>query len=203
MTARRPATGSQPRADRSRAALIAETVDYILTEGFTPPSVRKITERAGVTWGVVQYHFGDLDGVLMAVVDQGFAELNECLDELRPKAAATPIEQRTEVVVDTVWQAFSTPVSMAALEILIATRVGRSAAANRHLASMSVRLNDVGLQLSDTIDPKDATRIGSIIWTAIRGMVTVQMLWPEQLDSAGDRRTLVDLITSYVRSLER
>jgi len=34
---------------------------------------RHITDRAGLTWGVVQYHFGDLDGLCwMAVVDKGF-----------------------------------------------------------------------------------------------------------------------------------
>ena len=31
--------------------VIDETVRYILDEGFAAPSVRRITERAGVTWG--------------------------------------------------------------------------------------------------------------------------------------------------------
>ncbi len=79
---RRPASGNQPRAERTRQAVINETVRYILEEGFTAPSVRRITERAGLTWGVVQYHFGDLDGLLMAVVDAGLRQLTEVIEQL-------------------------------------------------------------------------------------------------------------------------
>src|ERR1700761_3479372 len=121
MTApRRPPTGGQARAERTRAAVIDEAVRCILDEGFIPPSVRHITDRAGVTWGVVQYHFGDLDGLLMAVVDKGFGELLSALDELPPPPIRKgSVRARTEFVIDTVWEAFSSPTSMAALEILI------------------------------------------------------------------------------------
>lgn len=51
MTApRRPPTGTQARAERTRTVVIDETVRCILDEGFAPPSVRHITDRAGVTW---------------------------------------------------------------------------------------------------------------------------------------------------------
>jgi AcrR family transcriptional regulator len=45
-----------------RAIVIDETIRCILEEGFAAASAKHITERAGVTWGVVQYHFGDRDG---------------------------------------------------------------------------------------------------------------------------------------------
>lgn len=60
--------------------VIDETVRCVLEEGFGAASAEHITERAGVTWGVIQYHFGDRDDLLMAVVDKGFAQL---LAELR------------------------------------------------------------------------------------------------------------------------
>ena len=108
MTApRRPPTGGQARAERTRNAVIGETVRCILEEGFAPPSVRHITDRAGVTWGVVQYHFGDLDGILMAVVDQGFGELIDALAGLSPEAAQLEAQERVGFVVEAVWRAFS------------------------------------------------------------------------------------------------
>ena len=106
----------------------------ILDEGFAPPSVRHITDRAGLTWGVVQYHFGDLDGLLMAVVDKGFAELLEALGKL--PAAPENASDRTEFVINAVWDAFSSPTSMAALEILIATRGLRDGVPAKHLADL-------------------------------------------------------------------
>src|SRR5206468_4391703 len=94
---RRPANGSQLRADRTRALVIDETVRCILEEGFAAASAKHITERAGVTWGVVQYHFGDRAGLLMAVVDKGFAELIDSLHELPLDTENT--RARTESIV--------------------------------------------------------------------------------------------------------
>ena len=149
MTApRRPPTGTQARAERTRTAVIDETVRCILDEGFAPPSVRHITERAGLTWGVVQYHFGDLDGLLMAVVDRGFGELLDALAELPTQAVREgSVAARTAFVVDTIWDAFSSPTSMAALEILISTRGLRDAVANTHLADLMATLSVLGRHL--------------------------------------------------------
>lgn len=199
MTApRRPPTGSQARAERSRQTVIDETVGYILQEGFAPPSMRQITERAGLTWGVVQYHFGDLDGILMAVVDKGFGELLQTLDALPARAAAVGAQKRPAFIVDAVWQAFSTPTSMAALEILIATRGARTSSANAHLAAMTQRLNEIGRHLDPDLAPARAGRLGNLIWATIRGLVAVQLTWPEPLDSTRDREMLVEVITAYL-----
>jgi AcrR family transcriptional regulator len=202
MTApRRPPTGTQARAERTRAVVIDETVRCILDEGFAPPSVRHITDRAGVTWGVVQYHFGDLDGLLMAVVDKGFGELLDALDELPPPAVRKGgVRARTEFVIDTIWDAFSSPTSMAALEILISTRGLRGTVANTHLADLMVTLTKLGRHLGEGLSAPHAGRIGNLIWATLRGMVVAQMVWPEPVDSSRDRQALVDVITAYVES---
>lgn len=204
MTARRrPLTGGQARAERSRQTILDETVRYILDQGFAPPSVRQIAERAGLTWGVVQYHFGDLNGVLMAVVDKGFSELLETLDMLPSQAAAVPIDERPGFAVGVVWRAFSTPTSMAALEILIATRGARTTAANAHLAAMTKHLTKIGEFLGGGMSHSQAARLGNLIWSTIRGLVAVQLLWPEPIDSSRDRQMLVDVITAYLADQQR
>ncbi|QLL06422.1 TetR/AcrR family transcriptional regulator [Mycobacterium vicinigordonae] len=199
MTApRRPPGGGQARAERSRQAVIDETVRYILKEGFAPPSMRQITERAGLTWGVVQYHFGDLDGILMAVADKGFAELLETLDALPGQAARIPPEDRPAFVVESVWRGISSPTSMAALEILIATRGARTATANAHLAAMSARMSEIGEHLGAGIDPAQASRLGNLIWATVRGLAALQLTWPRPLDSTRDRAMLVEVIRAYL-----
>lgn len=203
MTApRRPASGGQARAERSRQAVIDEAVRYILKEGFAPPSVRQITERAGLTWGVVQYHFGDLNGILMAVLDKGFADLLQTLDRLPAQAAHIPAQDRPAFVVDAVWRAFSSPTSMAALEILIATRSARTAKANAHLAAMTARMTEIGEHLGAGLAPAQATRLGNLIWATIRGLVAVQLTWPKPLDSTRDREMLAEVITAYLASTQ-
>src|SRR5207249_7757719 len=71
----RPVGGAQARAERTRALIMDETVRCVVEEGFAAASAKHIAERAGVTWGVIQYHFGDRDGLLAAVVESGFDEL--------------------------------------------------------------------------------------------------------------------------------
>ncbi|MET0701622.1 MAG: TetR/AcrR family transcriptional regulator [Mycobacterium sp.] len=198
MTARRPAGGTQERAERTRQAVVDETVRYILDEGFAAPSVRRITERAGLTWGVVQYHFGDLDALLLAVVDQGFRELTAVLDRLPEQTAGVPAATRTGVVVDTVWQAFSSPTSMAALEILIATRAVRDSAANAALSETMQRFTELGRHLGEDLDAPHAVEIGNLIWATLRGIVVAQMVSTEPLDTSRDRRALVDVLNAYI-----
>ncbi|OBK11553.1 TetR/AcrR family transcriptional regulator [Mycobacterium asiaticum] len=195
---RRPPGGAQARAERSRQTVIDETVRYVLQEGFAPPSIRQITERAGMTWGAVQYHFGDLHGILMAVVDRGFRELLDTLDTLPARAALIATEHRPAFVVEAVWEAFSSPTSMAALEILIATRGARTASANAHLAAMSARMAEIGEHLGSGLAPAQATRLGNLIWSTIRGLVAVQLTWPKPLDSSRDREMLIEVITAYL-----
>jgi len=205
MTApRRPATGTQARAERTRTAVIDETVRCLLDEGFAPPSVRHITDRAGLTWGVVQYHFGDLNGLLMAVVDRGFDELLDALDELPTQAVREgSVAARTAFVVDTIWDAFSSPTSMAALEILISTRGLRDAVANTHLADLMATLSVLGRHLGEGLSAPHSGRIGNLIWATLRGLVVAQMTWPEPVDSRRDRQALVQVITAYIESYGR
>ncbi|MDZ4268463.1 MAG: TetR/AcrR family transcriptional regulator [Mycobacterium sp.] len=199
MTApRRPRTGGQARAVRTRTAVIDETVRCILEEGFAPPSVRHITDRAGVTWGVVQYHFGDLDGILTAVVDRGFGELLDALAGLPPEAAGLDGRERVAFVVSAVWQAFSSATSRAALEILIATRGRRGSAANDHLAELMAKLTDLGRQLGEGLSAPDAAHVGNLIWNTLRGIVVAQMTWPEPVDQSRDLQTLVDVVSTYI-----
>lgn len=199
MTApRRPPTGAQPRAERTRTAVIDETVRCIIDDGFAPPSVRRITDRAGVTWGVVQYHFGDLDGLLMAVVDTGFGELLRTLHALESETSRLDRRERVAFVVNAVWQAFSSPTSRAAIEILISTRGARTEAVNAHLVDLMAQLTTFGRQLGEGLSAPHATRVGTLIWNTLRGIVAAQMMWHEPMDSSRDLQTLIDVVSAYI-----
>lgn len=196
---RRPAGGNQPRAERTRQVVIDETVRYILDEGFVAPSVRRITERAGLTWGVVQYHFGDLDGLLMAVVEQGIGHLAAAIETLPDRDENLSLPLRTRAVIDAVWPAFCSPTSMAALEILICTRRTRAHAINNRLFGIQKRFADLGAHLGAGLNAPQAADLGNLIWTALRGMVVAQMVSPVPLNSERDRAMLVDVLVGYLQ----
>lgn len=59
--------------------VIKASIDSIYRDGFHAAHTNRIAEEAGVSWGVLQYHFGDKDGLLQAVLDQIFDEFLDTL----------------------------------------------------------------------------------------------------------------------------
>ena len=60
----RQTSAPRRRGDDTRARIVDETVRCIIEEGFAAATAKHVAERAGVTWGVIQYHFGDRAGLV-------------------------------------------------------------------------------------------------------------------------------------------
>ena len=195
---RRPASGSQVRAERTRERVLDETVRCVIDEGFAAASAKHIAERAGVTWGVVQYHFGDRDGLLMAVVDRGLAELHGVLRALPAPSERIIREERVRRVVDAAWTVFSSDDSRASLEILIATRAMRDKRATRHLGRPQQAITDLSRDLAEGLDNPQATAVADLIWATMRGLVVSQLVAGVAMDTTRDQRALVEVICAYL-----
>ena len=61
-------TGAQDSISRQR--VIDAAIACILDQGFYRASSNAIAERAGVTWGVIQYHFGTREALMLAVLER-------------------------------------------------------------------------------------------------------------------------------------
>jgi TetR/AcrR family transcriptional regulator, regulator of cefoperazone and chloramphenicol sensitivity len=139
---------------------------------------------------VIQYHFGDRNGLLMAVVDDGVARLLESLSSA--DVSELPMRDRIEVVVDTAWSCYSSPTSMAAFEILRANRAGSS---RRHLFEMNAAINQLGrLITEDTANDG----VAEVIWATLRGVVLAQMIVGTPVDWQRERRALIEMVTHYL-----
>jgi AcrR family transcriptional regulator len=189
----RRTTAPRKRGDDTRAKIIDETVRCIVEEGFTAATAKHVAERAGVTWGVIQYHFGDRNGLLMAVVDDGVARLIDTLSSA--DVSELPLRERIEVVVDTAWSCYSSPTSMAAFEILRATRGGPGESSRRHLLEMNSAINQLGRLITE--DPSNAG-VAEVIWAALRGVVLAEMIMGTPIDWSQERRALIDMVARYL-----
>ncbi len=188
----RRTTAPRKRGDDTRAKIIDETVRCVVEEGFAAATAKHVAERAGVTWGVIQYHFGDRNGLLMAVVDDGVAKLLESLSSA--DVSELTLRERIEVVVDTAWSCYSSPTSMAAFEILRAARWGESS--RRHLLEMNAAIGQLGRLVTD--DPAN-DGVPEVSWTALRGVVLAQMIVGVPVDWQPERRALIDMVTHYLQ----
>ncbi|MEE6178811.1 TetR/AcrR family transcriptional regulator [Mycobacterium sp. 050134] len=189
----RRTSAPRKRGDDTRARIIDETVRCITDEGFAAATAKHVAERAGVTWGVIQYHFGDRNGLLMAVVDDGVARLVDSLSSADVRDLG--LRERIEVVVDTAWECYSSPTSMAAFEILRATRGGPGEASRRHLLDMNAAVTKLGRLITED---RANNGVAEVIWAALRGVVLAQMIVGTPIDWQRERRALIDMATHYL-----
>jgi AcrR family transcriptional regulator len=62
------------RTSQTKAALVAAAVDVLRTEGFAAATARHLAERAGCNQGLVFYHFGSVNQLLVEALDHVSAE---------------------------------------------------------------------------------------------------------------------------------
>ena len=62
------------KGEATRARVIEAARGCISELGYHGASSNEIARRAGITWGVIQYHFGTRESVLLAVVDHAIEE---------------------------------------------------------------------------------------------------------------------------------
>lgn len=93
--------GKQSKRELTRHKVIRATIDCIYREGFHAAHTNRITEEAGVSWGVLQYNFGDKDGLLQAVLDHIFDEFLNTLAKTQLDGA--DIRERLTQLIDSIW----------------------------------------------------------------------------------------------------
>jgi len=189
---------AQPRGDRTREATIDETIRCINEEGFAAASANHIAERAGVTWGVIQYHFGDRSGLLSAVIAHGFQDFQRAIQSV--PVPDSPSRRRVEAVVGAAWSAFSSPASRASLEILISSRSGQDEARATQLEAMARGMRALSIVLlgNGVASERRGAVIGELLWATLRGLVMAQMLTSSPIDSSRERALLVDLVSGLL-----
>jgi AcrR family transcriptional regulator len=114
-----------PRARRSHAERTAETrerviqavVDSIAEVGYQRTTSAQIARRAGVTWGAVQHHFGDKDGILVAALEASFARFAERLDPV--PSPDESLASRVSRFVERSWEHFGSAHYRSTFEILL------------------------------------------------------------------------------------
>ena len=105
------------RTAETRAKILAAVVESIAEVGFQRTTAVEITRRAGVTWGAVQHHFGDKDGILLAVLGDSFARFAARLEDVDVEHLA--LDQRVELFVGRAFEHFTSREYASTFEILL------------------------------------------------------------------------------------
>lgn len=194
----RGAAARIPRGERTRERILEEAVRCILEEGYAAVTAKHVSQRAGVSWGVVQYHFGDRHGLLMEVVGEAYRRFEEQVSSAQVRSDAG-LSARVETIVDVAWAAYSSPISRASIEVLVATRASRREGTNDQLRRMGAVLQDLSTRILDGGDPAETAVIADILLAALRGFTLTQMLGADEVDFGRYRPLIVDMVLRALR----
>ncbi|MDP6978973.1 MAG: TetR/AcrR family transcriptional regulator [Myxococcota bacterium] len=101
--------------EQTREKIMNAVVQSIYEVGFKKTSGSEISKRAGVSWGAVQHHFGDISGILVAVLERSFKQLALRLMSIDP---SLPLDDRVSAFVDRGWEHFGSDDFSSTFEIL-------------------------------------------------------------------------------------
>jgi AcrR family transcriptional regulator len=108
------------KAQDTRDAILGAVIGLIKEGGFGNASSSRIAERAGITWGAVQHHYGSKEEILDAILEilqQKFTALMSA-----PQLREGDLQQRVDRFVERLWRHYQQDEFIVAVEILLASR---------------------------------------------------------------------------------
>jgi TetR/AcrR family transcriptional repressor of bet genes len=96
--AEKPVTSRVKRRDQTRQDLISATIDSIAMKGFAETTLEKVSKRAGVSRGLVNFHFVSKEKLLIETLEQLSEEYAASWRKALEKADANPVSQLVALV---------------------------------------------------------------------------------------------------------
>lgn len=109
-------THAERRAE-TKSRIKSALVESISELGFHRTTAAEISRRAGTSWGAAQHHFGDKNGILMAVLVDSFNLLVTEFEGL-PREDA-PLTERVDQFIESAWSHVRSPHYRSTFEILL------------------------------------------------------------------------------------
>jgi TetR/AcrR family transcriptional regulator, regulator of cefoperazone and chloramphenicol sensitivity len=167
--------------ESTRARVLDAAVACILDEGFYRASSNKIAKRAGVTWGVIQYHFGTREALLVALHERGLEELDRCLTDA--VIVGDTVEARLESFVDALWSYYRRPAFLAYMQVVLNLSHDPTTAESTRLAlktsqdRVGARLPALGRGvLGDGPSDAEVEETARFLYNVVRGLALDQEL---------------------------
>jgi AcrR family transcriptional regulator len=175
--------------------VVDAAIECILEQGFYRASSNAIAERAGASWGVIQYHFGSREALMLAVLEEGTRRLNETV--LTAEITGDTVTERIGQYMEVLASYYGSPHNLAFSEVLInlehdpRTSEQTRATMARISDSVSPELNRLlGRVLEGTGIRRPAVR--SLLFHALRGLSLSHLMLQTVPDRRDDSRLFAE-----------
>jgi len=178
------------RRARTRAAVLRAASDCIREGGVDGATVAKITKRCGLSWGVIQYHFGDRAGLFLALLEEAFVIFDRACSRLE-SGSGSPVD-RLESLVDGFWSLVSHDGYRVLLEIelQLSRNPGFAERIRPRAAEMRRRLRDVWRQALPGHPTPLVDRAERLVTASLRGLALERASVGPRRPHAADRATV-------------
>lgn len=160
------------KRERTRARVVEAAIDCINSEGFNAAHTNRIAEAAGVSWGVIQYHFSDKDGLLQAVIDHIFEDFSFHLGNTQLDGDG--LEERVSQLIEVVWGLVSKKEYRVSVAILRNAGKDSNSKINgqKQLNQWARKTSDLWNTLfaEDAPDPQRSETARHLMFATLRGM---------------------------------
>jgi AcrR family transcriptional regulator len=194
-----PARERRSHAERTaetRARVMDAVVASIAEVGYQRSTAAEIARRAGVTWGAVQHHFGDKDGILMAV-------LGEAFDDFARLHANSPnegegIEERVALFIDRSATHFGSALYRSNFEILLNLPSDLELSWQQQMLAAWIRIWSRYFPETDSSGPRSVDLMSYTI-SVLSGLAATRMLEGRGANiGSGELRYLKDTLVREV-----
>jgi AcrR family transcriptional regulator len=162
----------------TRRAVIDAAVACILERGFYRASSNEIARRAGVTWGVIQHHFGTREALMVAVLQDGARSFGDVV--AGAVVDGTTVAERLAQLVAILAAHYGAPEYLAYMQIALnldhdPRTSGEVRAAMAGVAERST--DQLRALVRRAVGPATATPdLTSTVFLALRGLLVSQQL---------------------------
>src|SRR5579862_3695055 len=199
--------GKRDQATRQR--VIEAAIRCILEQGFYRASSNAIADRAGLSWGVIQYYFGSRESLMLAVLEEGTRRL---IDDLSSAdLTGQTLNERIEQYITIVERYYADPEYLAFIQVLLnLSHDPRTSAQTRETmtsitATVDAQLDRLGKMVIAGRTAHDRELRGAV-FQAIRGFALSEVMLgtlPYDTRSAArhfptQRRHLTDALTLLI-----
>ena len=166
--------------DGGNQAVIDAAIHCLATEGYHRATSNRIAREAGLSWGVIQYHFGDRAGIYRAVLDTIIDAYVTELDQLARMGEGKTVQERLQLLADSVWELLNHRAYLATMELLLnLTRDPELTLSTRsHVKRWSQRMGELwqGIFPEFPVDHAGSIAARQVFFAALRGFVDNRLI---------------------------
>jgi AcrR family transcriptional regulator len=184
------------RTAETRARVMAAVVASIAEVGYQRTTAAEIARRAGVTWGAVQHHFGDKDGILRAVLEEAFDDFARL--HVNSPAEGEGIEERVALFIDRSAKHFGSALYRSNFEILLNLPSDLELSWQQEMLAAWIHLWSRYFPETDPEQPRSLDLMSYTV-SVLSGLAATRMLEGRGADiSSGELRYLKDTLVREV-----